>query len=205
MQSVLAKGMPKRTFAEQDQTFKTFFFNRANKPFRVGITPRRPWRTSHWLDARSIEGISEGLSELRGPIHNVKRVVPEEAIEFVGELARDLHHERTVGVRRCACNGTLSCRQLDHKQHVISDQTFLGVHTSMVKQSVAAITSQWAFRKLRQDVRLPPSGARAQYPGASGCWPPCSTIRCGRDSPVRPVTDRNPRWGFRGPCAESTR
>ena len=69
-----AKGMPKRSFTNQDQAFKTLFFYRSNKPFSVGITSRRPWRTSYRLDAFSIEDVFERLGELRVFIRNKKKV-----------------------------------------------------------------------------------------------------------------------------------
>jgi hypothetical protein len=69
---------------------KTSFFDRANKPFRIGIAPRRSWCTTHRLDARSIEGISKGLGELRIEIHDEKSMVSEEAVKLIGEVTRNL-------------------------------------------------------------------------------------------------------------------
>lgn len=58
------------------------------------------WTTSPHLAKVDKVEVQIALPPLRVPTHAEIAVVPEEAVELIGEVACNLHHGRTVGVGR---------------------------------------------------------------------------------------------------------
>ncbi|MFN7586936.1 MAG: hypothetical protein ACK5UQ_00285 [Planctomycetota bacterium] len=130
------------------------FTNRSAMAFNV----LRTHGCQHGLDASARQRLVERLGELRVAIDDEELLAAQEAIDRVGEVARDLRHERAVGVGGHARDVHGPGGEVDGEQHVVRHQPARS-HTSAEKRSAAAIVPAWAFKNVRHEVGRSGAGA----------------------------------------------
>ena len=83
------------------------------KRLDVRIEIRRPGGQTDDLYVGGGERLAEGLSEPRVPIMDQEAFLCQKAIADIGQVASDLSHPSTVGLRRDARNEESTCGQVD--------------------------------------------------------------------------------------------
>jgi hypothetical protein len=81
---------------------QAFFFDRANKPLRVGIAVRRTKRCPGHAHTRRLEQMSNGGAPLPISVADQEALPVEHAVGRIGEMTRDLEHDAFIRMRRAA-------------------------------------------------------------------------------------------------------
>src|SRR5262245_42587092 len=79
--------------AEHDHLLQRLFFDRADKPFAVGIEIRGPWRQDDGLHPACAKYLVEAMEKFRVAIVEQIPLAQEEAIHGIGQLPCALGHE----------------------------------------------------------------------------------------------------------------
>ena len=118
MMDELSDGTAQRWLTEEDHPLQALALDRQNKPFDVSVQIRRTVGQPN--DVRS--GVLEQIAKLRGEllvaIQDEESLAAQKAVEWVGEIPTDLHHERAIRPRSDSGNMHFSRRQLDDDEHI---------------------------------------------------------------------------------------
>ena len=122
MMDELSDGTTQRWLTEEDHPLQALALDRQNKPFDVSVQIRRTVRQPH--DVRS--GVLEQIAKLRGEllvaVQDEESLAAQKAVEWVGEIPTDLHHERAIRPRSYSGNVHFSRRQLDDDEHIVGHE-----------------------------------------------------------------------------------
>ena len=122
MMDELSDGTAQRWLTEEDHPLQALALDRQNKPFDVSVQIRRTVRQPN--DVRS--GVLEQIAKLRGEllvaVHDEESLAAQKAVEWVGEIPTDLHHERAIRPRSDSGNVHFSRRQLDDDEHIVGHE-----------------------------------------------------------------------------------
>ena len=94
----LIDGTEQATFAEEDQTIKTFLADGAHEPLREGIGIRCLDRRHHDPHARALDDSAESFRPLGVAVTDEDPMARQEPIDGVGEAASGLCHDDASGV-----------------------------------------------------------------------------------------------------------
>ena len=141
------KCLPQGCFAEEDHAVQAFRFQAQHKALDVGIAIG----TSRWQQNRI--DLSVGLEEitqrhkLRVAVNQDERMIFQEAVVRIREIACNLTDPRGVWLSGDTCDFHSACLQVHHHQNerLTSPRS---VETSVVVKSMAATESQCAFKKV---------------------------------------------------------
>ncbi len=122
MMDELSDGTTQRLLTEENHPLQALALDRQNKPFDVSVQIRRTVRQPN--DVRS--GVLEQIAKLRGEllvaVHDEESLAAQKAVEWVGEIPTDLHHERAVRPGSYSGNVYFSRRQLDDDEHIVGHE-----------------------------------------------------------------------------------
>jgi hypothetical protein len=112
--------------AEEDQPFEALSLDGLYKALADGVHVRCHVGRGDDLDAGIAEDAAELVRELRVAVEDHELAGAEEAIDRVGEVARNLRHERIVGVGGDADDLDHAARMANREQHVVRHQPACG-------------------------------------------------------------------------------
>ena len=149
----LADRPAQRGFAHQDHAVEARLLDRAHKALGDGVEIRRARWEADRLNARSRERLSKGGREERIAIVQQEALPTQKPIDGIGKLTTALPiHALSGSDMTPAISTRRVARSITNRtaNRVSPPQ----VHTSTVKKSAAASTSQCAFRNSCHVVRL---------------------------------------------------
>ncbi len=86
----LGDGPAKRGLPEEDHLVQAFGLVREHEPLGERVAVRSLWGSEDDIRPRILENLLELVGELRVPVANHEPVVPQEAVEAVGQSPRHL-------------------------------------------------------------------------------------------------------------------
>ena len=99
MMDELSDGTAQRWLTEEDHPLQALALDRQNKPFDVSVHIRRTVRQPNDVSSGVLEQIAKLRGELLVAVHDEESLAAQKAVEWVGEIPTDLHHERAIRPR----------------------------------------------------------------------------------------------------------
>ena len=96
MMDELSDGTPQRWLTEEDHPLQALALDRQNKPFDVSVQIRRTVRQPNDVSSDVLEQVAKLRGELLVAVQDEQSLAAQKAVERVGEIPTDLHHERAV-------------------------------------------------------------------------------------------------------------
>ena len=122
----LDHGPSKGLLPEEDHATQTLTLDASHKSLDVCIQVRRPCRQGDRMQ-RS-ENRTERLAELRVAIHEQVPRAKQEAVEWIGHVARDLFHPSFIWVRCATSEMHTAGRDFHDEEQIQGDQPTPGPH-----------------------------------------------------------------------------
>ena len=122
MMDELSDGTAQRLLTEEDHPLQALALDRQNKPFDVSVQIRRTVRQPNDVSSGVLEQIAKLRGELLVAVQDEESLAAQKAVEWVGEIPTDLHHERAVRPRSDSGNVYFSRRQLDDDEHIVGHE-----------------------------------------------------------------------------------
>ena len=122
MMDELSDGTAQRLLTEEDHPLQALALDRQNKPFDVSVQIRRTVRQPNDVRFGVLEQIAKLRGELLVAVQDEESLAAQKAVEWVGEIPTDLHHERAVRPRSDSGNVYFSRRQLDDDEHIVGHE-----------------------------------------------------------------------------------
>ena len=94
MTDELSDGTAQRLLTEEDHPLQALALDRQNKPFDVSVQIRRTVRQLNDVRFGVLEQIAKLRGELLVAVQDEESLAAQKAVEWVGEIPTDLHHER---------------------------------------------------------------------------------------------------------------
>jgi len=138
MRNELVPRPPQMVGTEQDQTLQTLALHGLYEPLGERIHVRCMEGGGDDFDAGILEDSAELRGELAVAVEDQELFVAQAPVDAVGEVARDLRHERAVGIRVDARDLDHAARVVQHEEHVCVTSP-RAVQTSTVKKSAPAL------------------------------------------------------------------
>ena len=159
MMDELSDGTTQRSLTEEDHPLQALALDRQNKPFDISVQIRRTVRQPNDVSSGVLKQVPKLRGELLVAVQDEESLAVQKAVEWVGEIPTDLHHERAIWPGSYSGNVYFSRRQLDDDEAHSRSRACELWRPRRVKKSVAATVSQWAARNVRHGVRSLRSGA----------------------------------------------
>ena len=94
-----------------------------SQPFDISVQIRRTVRQPNDVRSGVLEQIAELCGELLVVVHDEESLAAQKAVERVGEIPTNLHHERAVRPGSDSGNVHFSRRQLDDDEHIVGHES----------------------------------------------------------------------------------
>ncbi len=99
MMDELSDGTTQRWLTEEDHPLQALALDRQNKPFDISVQIRRTVRQPNDVSSGVLEQLAKLRSELPVAVQDEESLAAQKAVEWVGEIPTDLHHERAIWPR----------------------------------------------------------------------------------------------------------
>ena len=96
MMGELGDGPAQRWLTEEDHPIQALALDRQNKPFDISVQIRRTVRQPNDICSGVLKQVAKLRGELLVAVQNEQALAAQKAVQRVGEIPTDLHHERAV-------------------------------------------------------------------------------------------------------------
>jgi len=122
MTDELGDGPAQRLLTEEVHPIQALALDRQNKPFDVSVQIRRTVRQPNDVSSGVLEQVPKFRGELLVAVQDEESLAEQKAVDRVGEIPTDLHHERAVRPGSDSGNVHFSRRELDDDEHVVGHE-----------------------------------------------------------------------------------
>ena len=125
---VLVDDEAQMPLAERDDTMEALLFDRPDEPLGIGVEIRAFRRQPDWLNIATHQDLAKDPRVEGIAVMNQLARGPQEAIDWIGQIAGHLFHPLAVGLRVDPGDVHPAGLQLDHEEDEIPPKTGQGEH-----------------------------------------------------------------------------
>ena len=125
---VLVDEEAQMPLAERDDTMEALLFDRPDEPLGIGVEIRAFRRQPDWLNIATHQDLAKDPRVEGIAVMNQLARGPQEAIDWIGQIAGHLFHPLAVGLRVDPGDVHTAGLQLDHEEDEIPPKTGQGEH-----------------------------------------------------------------------------
>ena len=128
MLDVLVNDEAQMPLAERDDAMETLLFDRPDEPLGIGVEIRALRRQPDRLNIATRQDLAKDPRVERIAVMNQLARGPQEAIDWIGQIAGHLFHPLAVGLRVDPGDVHTAGLQFDHEEDEIPPKTGQGEH-----------------------------------------------------------------------------